>query len=402
MAGALDDITVLELANWVAAPTCGAMMADMGADVIKVEPLSGDGMRDKLRQPVSPEDAAEHDFPFQLDNRGKRSIAVDLTVARGADLVRRLSGSVDVVLTNLLPGRLERYGLDPGRLRAGTRRLVYGLVTGYGSEGPDADRGGFDLTAFFGSSGIMSLIGEPDTPPPVFRPGQGDHPTGLALLSAVLAALRMRDRTGEGQVVETALLRTGAWSIGIDVQVALVDRRQPTRRGRDDAWSPINTTYRCADGRWLNLAAQDQGRWEPFCRAVGRPGWIDDDRYADARARYRNRRVLIAELEELFGSEPLAHWAPLLDSTGMIWSPITELPELVADPQARAIGMFETVDHPRAGAFETLAAPFSFSDADVAARGPAPEVGQHTDEVLRGFGLEGPEIDELRTEGVIR
>ena len=402
MAGALDDITVLELANWVAAPTCGAMMADMGADVIKVEPLSGDGMRAKLRQPVSPEGAAEHDFPFQLDNRGKRSIAVDLTHDRGADLVRRLSGSVDVVLTNLLPGRLERYGLDPATLRGRNGRLVYGLVTGYGSEGPDADRGGFDLTAFFGSSGIMGLIGEPDAPPPVFRPGQGDHPTGLALLSAVLAALRMRDRTGEGQVVETALLRTGAWSIGIDVQVALVDGRQPTRRGRDDAWSPINTTYRCADGRWLNLAAQDQGRWEPFCRAIGRPGWLHDDRYADARARYQNRRSLITELDDLFGTEPLAHWAPLLDSTGMIWSPVTELPDLVADPQARAIGMFETVDHPRAGPFETLAAPFSLSAADVAARGPAPDVGQHTDEVLRAFGIGGSEIDELRAAGVIR
>src|SRR5688572_6600006 len=194
MPGPLDDIAVLEIANWVAGPSCGALMADMGADVVKVEPLAGDGMRGKLRQPSVPEGAPSTDFPFHLDNRGKRSVAVALDDERGAALVRELAGKVDVVLTNLLPGRLARYGLGPESLRERNPRLIYGLVTGYGTEGPDADRVAFDLTAFFGRGAIMSLIGEPDAPPPAFRPGQGDHPTGLALLSAVLAALRVRDR----------------------------------------------------------------------------------------------------------------------------------------------------------------------------------------------------------------
>lgn len=399
--GPLDDITVLEIASWVAGPSCTALMADMGAEVIKVEPLAGDGMRNSLRQPVASEEVVARDIPFQLDNRGKQSIAVDIATTAGSDLVRDMAGAVDVVVTNMLPGRLERYGLDPDRRRSAHAGLIYALVTGYGSEGDDADRPAFDLTAFFGRTGVMSLIGEPDAPPPAFRPGQGDHPTGLALLVAILAALRVRDRTGEGQVVETALLRTGAWTIGCDLQVALVDHVQPTKRGRGDAFSPINTQYRCADGVWLNLAAQDQGRWSGFCEAVGRTDLAADERFATARGRYEHRGELIGELDALFASEPIDHWEPRLARTGMIWSRVAELPDLVDDPQARAIGLFTELQHPAGGTFETLAAPFTLGSGEVAARGPAPEVGQHTGEVLRRFGLGQGQISALMDAGVV-
>ncbi|HYD10007.1 MAG TPA: CoA transferase, partial [Acidimicrobiales bacterium] len=365
MPGALDDIKVLELANWVAAPSCAALMADMGASVVKVEPLGGDGMRRKLRQPVSPEGAAAHDIPFQLDNRGKRGIAVDLGDERGASLVRSMAADVDVVVTNLLPARLERYGLGPTTLRASHPSLIYALVTGYGSEGPDADRVAFDLTAFFGRGAVMSLLGEPGAPPPAGRPGQGDHPTGLALLCAVLAALRVRDQTGEGQVVETALLRTAAWTIGIDLQVALVDRVQPNKRARDDAYSPINTQYRCADGRWLNLSAQDLSRWSAFCTSMGFDDLLADERFGTPEGRFAHRGELISRLDEVFASAPLDHWAPMLDATGMVWSPVAELPDLVDDPQARASGMYTSVSHPALGSVETLAAPFVMRGSDV-------------------------------------
>ena len=401
MAGPLDDIKVLEIANWVAGPSCAALMADMGADVVKVEPLQGDGMRNKLRQPTSPEGAAEYDFPFQLDNRGKRSVAVDIGDERGSQIVRQLATEADVVITNLLPSRVERYGLGADALRAANPRLIYALVTGYGSEGDDADRIAFDLTAFFGRSGIMSLIGEPDAPPPAFRPGQGDHPTGLALLVAVLAALRMRDRTGVGQVVETALLRSGAWSIGCDVQVALIDRKQPTKRGRADAFSPINTQYRCGDGRWLNISAQDQWKWSTLCEALGRHDLAGDERFATPAGRFHHRVEIIRELDALFASATLDHWAPMLDRSGIIWAPVTELPELVDDPQARAIGMFATVAHPEAGEFETLAAPFTMSEGDVAVRGAAPGVGGDTHAILTAAGFSEDEITALAAEGVI-
>ena len=402
MTGALDDITVLEIANWVAAPSAGALMADMGADVIKIEPLSGDSMRGKLRQPALPEDAPRTDFPFHLDNRGKRSIAVDLGDPRGGELVRELATRADVVITNLLPARLSKYGVGADDLRAANPRLIYALVTGYGSVGEDADRIAFDLTAFFARGAIMSLVGEPDEPPPAFRPGQGDHATGLALLSAILAALRVRDRTGEGQVVETALMRTAAWTIGCDVSAALVDKRQPTKRARQQAISPMGTRYRCADGVWVNLSALDPNQWGQFCEAIERPDLVTDERFATPVDRFRNAETIIAILDEYFGSQPYAHWEPKLDKAGIIWGRVAELPDLVADPQARAIGMYSTIDHPVAGPFETLAAPFTMSSSTVEVRGPGPELGEHTSEVLEQFGLSSERLATLSGDGVIR
>ena len=401
MAGALDDITVLEVANWIAAPSCGALMADMGADVIKVEPLGGDGMRGKLRQPVPANGMEDADVPFQLDNRGKRSLAVDLSNPEGAALVRELAAHADVVITNLLPGRLARYGLAPEQLRADHPALIYALVTGYGSTGPDADRGAFDLTAFFGRGGVMSLVGEPGDPAHAFRPGQGDHPTGLALLSAVLAALRVRDRTGEGQVVETALMRVAAWSIACDVSAALVDRTQPNRRGRTEPFSPLNTRFQCGDGAWINLSASDQRVWGRFCEAIGRGDLADHERYATPVDRFRNGPELMGILDEVFGSAPYGHWASRLDESGVVWAKVAELPELVDDPQARAIGMFAEVHDPDAGTFETLAAPFTLSSSEVEVRGPAPRVGQHSAEVLAQLGVDDERIKALAAAGVV-
>lgn len=400
MTAPLDDITVLELANWVAGPSAGAILADLGATVVKVEPLQGDSMRGLLRQPVLPDDAPRTDFPFHLDNRGKRSIAVDLGDPRGGELVRELALSADVVITNLLPGRLERFGLGAEQLRAANPRLIYALVTGYGSTGEDADRIAFDLTAFFGRGAVMSLIGEPGEPPPAFRPGQGDHPTGLALLSGILAALRVRDRTGEGQVVETALMRTAAWTIGCDVAVALVDGVQPNKRARDEAFSPMNTRFRCADG-WINLSTFNQGLWPRFCDAVGRPDLVDDERFATPQARFQNNVELIHLLDEVFAARTVAEWTAPLDGTGIIWAKVAELPDLVADPQAEEMGMWVEVDHPVAGPFRTMAAPFTLSDTPLEVRGPGPEVGEHTTEVLTELGIPADRVASLRDAGVL-
>ena len=400
MTGALDDIKVLELANWVAGPSAGAILADLGADVVKVEPLQGDSMRGKLRQPNLPEDAPRTDFPFHLDNRGKRSLAVDLNDPRGNELVRELALDCDVVITNLLPRRLEKFGLAPDQLRAANSTLIYALVTGYGSTGDDADRIAFDLTAFFGRGAIMSLIGEPGEPPPAFRAGQGDHPTGLALLSGILAALRVRDRTGEGQVVETALMRTAAWTIGCDVAAALIDGEQPNKRARNEAFSPMNTRFECADG-WINLSTFNQGIWDKFCTALDRPDLIDDERFATPVDRFRNNIELIGILDEVFAGRTVAEWTAPLDGTGIIWAKVAELPDLVADPQAAEMGMYVEVDHPVAGPFRTLAAPFTMSGTPLSIRGSGPEIGEHTDEVLTERGIEAARVAELRADGVL-
>jgi crotonobetainyl-CoA:carnitine CoA-transferase CaiB-like acyl-CoA transferase len=340
------------------------------------------------------------DAAFHLDNRGKRSLAVDLADERGADLVRALAARVDVVITNLLPARAARFGLGPDQLRDGHPELIYAIVTGYGTAGADADRTAFDQTAFFGRGGVMSLIGEPDGPPPAFRSGQGDHPTGLALLAGILAALRVRDRTGEGQVVETALLRTAAWTIGCDVSVALVDGHQPTRRARDHALSPMNTRYRCGDGRWINLTGIDPRQWPRFCTAIGRPDLIDDERYATPADRFRNAPELIATIDGVFAGRPLAEWHDALDESGVVWAPVAELPDLVDDPQAEAVGLFAAVDQP-GGRFRTVAAPFTLSATPPVVQGPAPEVGAHTGEVLAELGIDADRARRLAGDGVV-
>jgi crotonobetainyl-CoA:carnitine CoA-transferase CaiB-like acyl-CoA transferase len=401
MSGALDDITVLELANWVAGPSAGAIFADMGANVIKVEPLAGDSMRNRLRQPTLPDDAPRTDFPFHLDNRGKRSLAVDLNDPRGGELVRDLVDRADVVVTNLLPGRLERFGLGPDQLLARKPSLIYALVTGFGSTGDDADKIGFDLTAFFARGGIMSLIGEPDDPPHAFRPGQGDHVTGLALATAVLAALRVRDRTGQGQVVETALMRTAAWTIACDVSVALVDGLHPNRRARNQAISPLMTRFRCADDVWVNLAAFDPTLFDRFCDAIGRPDLAADPRFATPMDRFQNNEVLIGLLDEEFASQPSDHWAPLLDASGVIWAKVAGMPDVVADPQAEEMGMWAEIDHPVAGRFRTMTAPFSMSATPPQVRGPGPEVGEHTAAVLREMGIDADRVASLADAGVL-
>jgi len=401
MPGPLDDIKVLEIANWIAAPSATALMADMGANVIKVEPPTGDSMRNKLRQPAWPEGAPTTDVVFLLDNRGKRSIALDLRDERGVALVHRLALEADVLVTNLLPERLARYGLDIESLRAEHPALILAVVSGQGTTGPEANKLSFDTTAYFGRGGVLSLLGEPGAAPIAPRAGQGDHPTGLALLCGILAALRVRDRTGVGQVVETALLRTAAWTIGADVAAALVDRRQPSPRSRTQTVSPMNTRYRCSDGTWLIMSSHDQAVWPRFCAAIGREDLVTDPRAETALLRFQNGVELVGIIDEVFGAHPYEYWAERLDGTGIIWSKVADLPTLVDDPQARGMRMFAVVEHPTAGSLETLEAPFTMSDSEVSVRGPAPGIGDDTDEVLAELGISGAEVAALRAAGVV-
>jgi crotonobetainyl-CoA:carnitine CoA-transferase CaiB-like acyl-CoA transferase len=402
MSGPLDDINVVEIANWIAGPSATALMADMGASVVKVEPPTGDSMRNKLRQPRFPDGVKGTDMVFQMDNRGKRSLAIDLADERGRDIVRELIDRADVLVTNLTRSRLERYGLGPNELHQRNPGLVYALVTGQGSTGEDADNLAFDVTAFFARGGVTGLLGEPDGLPVPPRPGAGDHPTSLALLVAIMGALRVRDRTGEGQLVETALMRVGAWTVGCDLVTVLVDGRQPTKRGRAHPISPMNTMYRCADGAWVVLSAHNQASWGEFCEAIGRPELATDPRFDTAANRFANAQELVGIFDELFASEPFEHWVPRLKRTSLIWSKMAELPDVVADPQAREMGMFVELDHPDVGRFETLAAPFSFERSEVTARGRAPEVGEHTTEVLSELGYGEDAVSELLASGIVR
>jgi crotonobetainyl-CoA:carnitine CoA-transferase CaiB-like acyl-CoA transferase len=402
MAAPLEGVRVVEVATWMAAPGAAALMADMGADVVKVEPLRGDPVRGATRQPRVPEGEAPVDAAFQMDNRGKRSIAVALDEARGADLVRRLAARADVFLCNLLPTRQARFGLDAPALHALNPRLVHATLTGYGPSGPDAARPGYDLTAFFGRGAVLDAMSEPANPaPPRLRPAQGDHTAALALFGGVLAALRLVEATGEGQVVDVSLLAAAAWTMSSDLSATLVDGVTPTPQGRIARPHALHGGFRCADRRWILLFMPEPRWWPPFCEAVGHPEWVDDERFATVGARAANMPELTRLMDDAFATRPLSEWSALFDERSFIWGPASTVSEFAADEQAAADGLFPTIEEPSGRRFRTVRAPLRLRGGDIGPRGPAPGGGEHTAAVLTELGVTGDDLAALTRDGVI-
>lgn len=402
MVAPLQGIDVVEVANWIAVPGAGALLADMGARVIKVEPLRGDAMRNLVRRPAVDDERKEIDTAFQLDNRGKRSVAVDLDSPDGQSLVHKLIDRADVLTTNLIPERQLRYRLDPASLHEKRPNLIHVSLTAFGHAGEEANRTGFDVMAFFARSGTSDILTTGGDAPPRWRTGQGDHVTALNLALAILAALRMRDQTGAGQVVEASLLQTGAWSLASDYACALIDHKQPPRLTQGDAQNVLYRPWRCKDGRWILLMMLNpKPYWPSFCHAVGRPEWVEDPRFARFADRVRHREILDPQIEALMASRALAEWGPILDRHGLMWAPIASLEEAIHDPQLHANDAFGEIEHPRYGRFATVSAPFKIRDADIAIRGRAPDVGEHTEPVLRSLGLADDEVTHLVERGVI-
>jgi crotonobetainyl-CoA:carnitine CoA-transferase CaiB-like acyl-CoA transferase len=361
--------------------------------VIKVEPPGGEVMRGVLG-------AGSVNVLFELENRGKRSITVALDKPGAVEVVDSLLSNADILLTNLIAPRLRKYHLTPEEVRPRHPRLIFLSVTGYGLTGPDADRPGFDFAAFWARAGIMSVVGHPGQPPVLSRIAQGDHTTGINAVAAALAALRLRDLTGEGQTVEISLQNTGAYTIATDLARALVDHRQPPKMDRLAPGNPLFNSYPTSDGRWIMLVHMTPDPyWPKLCRAIDRSDWIRDERYANVRGRAEHGAALAAVIESVFGEHELAYWAETLDANGLIWAPMAELPEVVADPQLRAMGAFETIAHP-AGSFETVGTPFTIRDADVRVRGAAPQAGEHTQEVLHELGVDEERVATWAAGGV--
>ena len=402
MKAPLDDITVIEVDNFMAAPSAGAILADMGARVIKVEPVGGDPMRG-LSRPLKVESEFQgYDLQFDVDNRGKQSIALDLTRKSGVAVVHRLVARAEVFLCNLLANRQQRFGLDPDTLAQYRQGLVHATLTGYGTGGPEAWRPGYDVTAFFGRSGLYDAMREGDDGVvPMARPAQGDHTTGLALTAAILAALRQAERTGECQSVETSLYETAVWTQASDFAVTAIDKAPVRRRARKQQLTPMTNRYPCGDGKWVVLNMLDAGAWERLCRALGREDWLHDETLNTPNKRYRRMPALVEAVDETLSARGRDEWGEIFDKQGVIWGPVLGLHEVPDDPQARAIGVFPTLTHPQRGDYATVNAPMRFTEADVRPRGPAPALGEHTRLVLTEIGYDEPAIDDLFKSGVI-
>ncbi len=402
MAAPLDDVIVIEIDNWMAAPSAAAALADLGANVIKIEPLGGDPMRELGRPAKIDGPMKGYDFQFDVDNRGKRSIAVALDTPEGAALVRRLCRTAHVFLCNLIQPRQEKFGLDPASLFAENPRLVHATLTGYGTTGPEAWRPGYDVTAFFGRSGLYDAMREGDDGTvPMARPAQGDHTTGLALLGAVLAALRMAERTGEGQIVETSLFETAIWTQASDFAVTAVDHAPVRRRARHQLITATANRYPCGDGRWLVMNMPEESAWPRLCKVIGLEHLLDEPRLATQKQRFDNMAEVVAAVDAALSTKSRDEWGVLFDAAGLIWGPVLSLNEVAGDAQANSLGLFPTIEHPERGEYRTVRSPMRFATADVGPRGPSPTIGQHTREVLAAAGFDATAIDDLVARGVV-
>ncbi len=388
MAGPLEGVRIVELGVWVAAPAAGGILADWGADVVKIEPPTGDpgrlfGRMLGLDINVSP--------PFEMDNRSKRSIVLDLTADSGHATALELISGADVFVTNVRPGALRRLGLDFESVAAAHPRLVYGLITGYGETGPDADRAAYDVAAFWSRAGLAHLLTRPGDTPPFQRGGMGDHMAGMTLAGAICAALLARDRTGTGQLVSTSLYRQGAYTVSFDLNTYLMTGYPIGIGQRESMGNPCMNNYAAGDGRRFWIVGLEADRhWPPLCRAVGRTDWLTDPRFSSARSRAVNGVELIAELDQIFATKPLDQWAAVFAAEpDLFWSPINTLEDVVADEQFHAAGgMVDVPDGP--AAVSMVATPADFHGTPWAPRSIAPRLGEHTDEVLA-------ELDARRT-----
>ncbi|ASL17914.1 MULTISPECIES: CaiB/BaiF CoA transferase family protein [Mycobacterium] len=380
MAGPVEGVKVVELGVWVAGPAAGGILADWGADVIKIEPPTGDPARMFGRMlgcdmGLNP--------PFEMDNRSKRSVVLDLGTDAGRATAFELLAGADVFLTNVRPGALQRLGLDFESVSAANPRLVYGLITGYGENGPDADRAAFDVAAFWSRAGVAHLLTRPGETPPFQRGGMGDHSAGMTMAAAVCAALLARERTGAGQLVTTSLYRQGAYTVSFDLNTYLMSGQPIAIGQRESMGNPCMNNYAAQDGRrfWI-VGLEPERHWPALCRAVGRPEWRDDPRFADARSRAANSAALIVALDEIFATRPLDEWAQIFaGEPDFFWSPVNTLEDVVADEQFHAAGGIVDVPDGDA-AVPMVATPADFHGTPWAPRSAAPELGQHTEEVL--------------------
>jgi crotonobetainyl-CoA:carnitine CoA-transferase CaiB-like acyl-CoA transferase len=396
----LEGVRVVEMAVWVAGPAAAGLLADFGADVVKIEPPGGDPMRRAfqaiagIEMPGCP--------PFDMDNRGKRSAVIDTRSADGRALARRLALRADVFVSNLRRDALARAGLDWESLSAENPRLVYAHVTGYGQDGPDRDRAGYDIGSFWARSGIAHLLAHPGAEPAGSRAGFGDHITASHALAGILAALYARERTGRGRLVDACLLRSGMYTISWDLSVQLAVGVSQQAGKRSESAAPTVTSYRAGDGRWVWLLGVEADRhWPILCEALERSDLKEDPRFASAAKRRENARELMPILDAEFAKRPLAEWLPRFDAVDLWWAPVQTPEEVTRDPQAHAAGAF--VEAPRAdgSAQRLVSPPVRFGGVDTSPRRGVPALGEHTDAVLRELGLADAEIAALRTAGAI-
>ena len=393
MSAPLEGIRVVEIASFVAVPACGALLADLGAEVVKVEVPWGEVYRH-----ATPKLAGyDSDFPigaaFNMDNRGKRSLTLDLALPQAQEALGKVVERADVMISNVLPARLAKYGLDPETLLTKRPELIVACLSGYGPVGERANDPAFDYTAFWALSGLMDHMRDPEAPPAFQRPGVGDHSAALSLTTGILAALRTRDKEGHGQLIHVTLQQIGFYINGNDAATSLVTGETPPRHDRRTPRNPLWNHYRCAGDRWISLVMIESDRYfSDFAKTIGLPDLATDARFADALARFQNSAELVKLLDEVFIQKTLEEWVDVLSKARLIWAPVRTLAEAIEDSAAKDYGVFSNSQHPDYGEFKTVGAPLKMSAHEMPASKAAPGLGADTAAVLAEAGVDDETI----------
>jgi formyl-CoA transferase len=393
-----SGLKVVDLASFIAGPGAAVILSDFGADVIKVEPPTGDLWR--IGYKVPPHPRAKDNYPWHLNNRNKRGLALDLKSPQAAEILERLVKWADVLIVNTPHPARKKLKLMYEDVAHWNSRLIYADLTGYGDKGPDADLPGFDITSYWARSGLLSLTRDAGAPPTLPVSGSGDHATAVGLFSAIVMGLYRRERTGKGSYVTTSLLAEGVWACGVAIQAALCDAKFFPLHDRK---SPPNATlnvYRTSDDNWF-LIVVTPDRWPALATAIGRPDLLSDARFADAAKQAVNAAQLTAILDEVFGSQPLAHWRDVFDQAQITFGVVRAPSEVIDDPQLRENEIVVPLEGAGGNLKYTISSPMQIHDITKVPAKRAPEIGEHNEEVLRELGFEAEEIDNFRASGAI-
>jgi crotonobetainyl-CoA:carnitine CoA-transferase CaiB-like acyl-CoA transferase len=393
--GPLAGMRVLELAQIMAGPTCGALLADLGADVIKIEKLQGGDDARGYREPRVNGVSA----PFLMLNRNKRGLALDLKAPQGRAILQRLVRGADVLIENFRRGTMEKLGLGYDVLAAENPALVYCAITGYGRDGPWADKGGFDLVAQ-GFAGLMAITGEPGRPPVKAGSPVSDINAGLLAAIGILAAWAHRQRTGRGQVVDTSLMEAALQQTSWHAASYFATGVSPGPLGSAHLLTAPYQAFAASDG-YLVIGGANQANWERIADVLGNPEWRDDPRFATNTARMTNLPALVAAMNDVLARKPRDEWLALLDAAGVPAGPVHSLGEALTHPQTLARHMVIELVHPEAGPTKALGCPIHFSDTPASVDRPAPRLGEHTRHILRECGYADAEIDAMAAAGII-
>ena len=393
-----SGLKVLDLASFIAGPGAAVILSDFGADVIKVEPPTGDLWR--IGYKVPPQPRAKDNYPWHLNNRNKRGLALDLKSPHAVDVLERLVKWADVLIVNTPHPARKRLKLAYEDVVKWNPRLIYADVTGYGEKGPDADLPGFDITAYWARSGLLSLTRDAGAPPTLPVSGSGDHATAANLYSAIVTGLYRRERTGKGSYVTTSLLAGGVWACGVSVQAALCDA---TFYPLHDRVKPPNATfnvYRSSDDTWF-LVVLTPDKWQALATAIGRPDLLTDARFADAAKQAANSADLTGILDGVFGSQPMTHWREVFDRGHLTYGVVRAPAEVVTDPQLVANDIVVPLEGAGGNLKLTVSSPIHVQDVAKQPARRAPEIGEHSDEILRELGFNPTDIATLHTSGAV-